>query len=278
MTALLLDIGTTAAIMFVVATGLMIVFGIMKIINFAHAAFLTVGGYVAFALTKSGLDIWLALPVGFCVGVALGGLIERFVVRRLYDRPLDAILATWGIGLIIGQMITLYFGRGVQLVQPPLPGASDLFGIRYPTYRLAMIAIAGVLATGLALVFRFTRFGLNARAVTTNEPLARSLGINAGYVRTCAFCFGCGLAALAGVLVTPLASVEPSMGVSWLMTAFMIVLLSGPSIGSLMSASLILGTVQVVVGTLVTPVIASIALVLVAVLILRFKPEGLLGG
>ena len=112
-----LDIVTTAAMLFVVATGLLVIFGVMKIINFAHGAFLTVGAYGALVTTAFGLNPWLSFPLAFVIGAVVGLLVERLVVRPLYDRPLDAILATWGLGIVISQFITLGFGREIQFAQ-----------------------------------------------------------------------------------------------------------------------------------------------------------------
>src|SRR3954468_512784 len=111
---LTLDILTTAAILFVVSIGLLAIFGVLKIINFAHGAWLTVGAYCAVVTAKLGLNPWAALPLAFVIGAALGGLAEHFIIRPLYRPPLDAILATWGLGIVVGQLITLGFGRDVQ--------------------------------------------------------------------------------------------------------------------------------------------------------------------
>ena len=163
--AQVLDIITTAAIFFAVGAGLLIVFGVMKIINFAHGGFITIGGYSALAVTKLGLDPWFSLLFAFAIGAVCGMIIERLVVRPLYSRPLDAILATWGLGIIIGQLITLAFGREVQFVQSPVTGAVDLFGTSYSQYRLILVVAAIVLALALAAILNGTRLGLVTRAV-----------------------------------------------------------------------------------------------------------------
>src|ERR1700748_887127 len=133
-----LDAVTTAALLFIISSGLLIVFGVMKIINFAHAAFITVGAYAALVGTRLGLPWARALPLAFAAGAACGALTEATIVRRLYRRPLDAILATWGLGIVIGQVITLIFGREVQFVQAPIKGTIDLLGLYYSAYRIAM--------------------------------------------------------------------------------------------------------------------------------------------
>lgn len=274
MTAQLLDIVTTAAILFSVSAGLLIVFGVMKIINFAHGGFLTVGGYSALMMTKFGLNPWWSLPFAFVIGFVCGMVIERFVVRPLYSRPLDAILATWGLGIIIGQLITIAFGREVQFVQSPVSGAMDFIGASYSQYRLILVPLSIALALTLALVLNGTRLGLQTRAVIMNENLARGLGINSDLVRFFTFSLGAGLASLAGALITPLSSVDPNLGVPWLVGAFMLVLVSGMSLLSLAVACLVLGGAQVLVSTYGNPVLGGLTIVVLAALILRIRPQG----
>ena len=272
--AQVLDIVTTAAILYAVAAGLLIVFGVMKIINFAHGAFLTIGGYAALLVTRLGWDPWWALAVAFAVGVAAGAVVERLVMRPLYARPLDAILATWGLGIVIGQVITLEFGREVQFVKSPVAGAMPILGESYSQYRLILVVLAVALAVGLGLVLNATRLGLATRAVIMNESLAQGLGINSGLVRFAAFSLGSGLAALAGALITPLSSVDPNMGVPWLVNAFMLVLVSGVSLVSLAVSCLVLGGAQVLVSTYSDPVAGGLTIVVLAALLLRFRPQG----
>ena len=272
--AQILDIVTTSAILFAVAAGLLIVFGVMKIINFAHGGFLTVGGYSALAITKLGLNPWLSLGFAFFIGFVCGMLIERLVVRPLYSRPLDAILATWGLGIIIGQVITLAFGREVQFVQSPVTGAVGLMGTSYSEYRLLLVLIAIAIAIAIGAVLNGTRLGLVTRAVIMNEDLARGLGINSGRVRFLTFSLGAGLASLAGALITPLSSVDPNMGVPWLVNAFMLVMVSGVSLVSLATACLVLGGAQVLVSTYGNPVLGGLTIVVLAALVLRFRPQG----
>ena len=274
MIALILDIITTAAILFAVASGLLIVLGVLKIVNFAHGAFLTMGGYAALLVTDVGWSPWVAFPVALVVGCAVGALVEAFIMRPLYDRPLDAMLATWGLGIIIGQLITIGFGREIQFVQTPISGATSLLGETYSLYRLFLIGAALLIGGGIAALFSLTRLGLEARAVTMNEHLACALGINSAFVRFLIFCFGSGLASLAGALITPLSSVDPGMGVPWLVNAFMLVLVSSVSLLSLATAALVLGGAQVVVSTFVSPVVGGLTIVVLSALILRVRPRG----
>lgn len=272
--AQVLDIVTTAAILYAVAAGLLIVFGVMKIINFAHGGFLTIGGYSALIVTRLGWNPWWSLAFAVVIGVVCGAVVERLVMRPLYARPLDAILATWGLGIVVGQLITLQFGREVQFVQSPVTGAMAILGESYSQYRLILVILAVVLAAAMGAVLNGTNLGLQTRAVIMNENLARGLGINSGLVRFATFSIGSGLAALAGALITPLSSVDPNMGVPWLVNAFMLVLVSGMSLVSLAVSCLVLGGAQVLVSTYSDPVAGGLTIVVLAALILRFRPQG----
>lgn len=271
---LLLDIVTTAAILYAVALGLLIVFGVMGIISFAHGAMLTVGGYAALLVTQAGANPWLSLPAAALAGMLAGAAMEWTVLRPLYRRPLDAILATWGLGIVIGQVITLVFGRQVQFAQSPLSGAATVLGESYSQYRLLLVLVAAGLGGVIALVLHGTRLGLVTRAVIANENLAQSLGVNSARVRFASFSLGSALASLAGALVVPLSSVDPNMGVPWLVAAFMLVLLSGSSLVSMAAAAVVLGAAQVLVSTYLNAVLGGMTIAILAAIILRIRPTG----
>jgi urea transport system permease protein len=271
---LILDIVSTAAILFIVAAGLLAIFGVLKIINFAHGAWLTIGAYCAVVVAGLGINPWCALPLAFLVGAAFGGLTEHFIVRPLYRRPLDAILATWGLGIVIGQLITLWFGRDVQFTPVFLAGAVTAFDVSYSLYRLFAIVAALALGLGFAFLLDGTRLGLSARAVIMNETLARALGIDTERVRLATFMIGTGLAALAGVLLAPLTSVDPNMGVAWLTGAFMLVMVAGSSFGALAAACLVFGAAQVLISIYLSPVIGGMAVAVLCAVTLRIRPKG----
>ncbi|MFC3690829.1 branched-chain amino acid ABC transporter permease [Chenggangzhangella methanolivorans] len=271
---LILDVLTTAGILFVVSIGLLAVFGVLKIINFAHGAWLTIGAYCAVIAAELGLNPWAALPLAFVIGAALGGLAELFIIRPLYRRPLDAILATWGLGIVIGQLITLGFGRDVQMTPNLFSGTVEILGVDYSAYRLVALGAALVIGVVFAAAMEGTRLGLSARAVIMNETLARGLGIDTVRVRLVTFMAGAGLAALAGVLLTPLTSVDPNMGVGWLIGAFMLVMVADASLVALAVACLVFGAAQVLISTFVSPILGSIAIAVLAALVLRVSPKG----
>ena len=267
----LFDVVTTAGVLYIVALGLLIVYGVLKIINLAHGAFLTLGSYAAVVATWLGWNPWSALVIALAAGIAVGALAEWRVLRGLYVRPLDTILATWGLNIIIVQSITLYFGREIQFAESAITQAVSVGGVTYSLYRLTLLLIAAVLGVLVWLVMRRTQIGLVAQAVIMNEELAQALGINTRLVRFVTFCLGAGLASLAGALITPLVSVHPNVGVPWLINAFMLVLVAGVSLGNLALAALILGGAQVLVSSYGNPVLGSLTIVILAVVILRFR-------
>lgn len=271
---LLLDVLTTAAILYIVSAGLLLIFGVMKIVNFAHGAFLTVGAYASLVSARLGLPPAAGFAAALLVGGIVGMAIERLVVRPLYARPLDAILATWGLAIVIGQVVTLAFGREVQFVPNPVDGTFTFWGGEYSAYRLLLVGAAAVLGTALALLLTRTRIGLVTRAVIMNEQLARGLGINAGLVRFFTFAAGAGIGSLAGALITPLSSVDPNMGVPWLVNAFMLVMVSGVSMASLLVATLVFGAAQVLLSTYVSPILGGLAIAVLAAVTLRIRPKG----
>lgn len=271
---LTLDILTTAAVLFIVTAGLMVIFGVMKIVNFAHGALLTMGAYASFVVTRLDLAPWYGVPLALVVGTALGMLVELVIVRPLYKRPLDAILATWGLGIVISQLIVMAFGREVQFVQAPLNGAVTVFGTGYSAYRLVLVPIALALCAAMTLLLSGTRFGVKTRAVIMNEDLARGIGIHSGRIRFVTFALGAALGALAGALITPLSSVDPDMGLVWLVSAFMLVMVSGHSMVSLLVTCLVFGACQVVVSTFVSPVLGGLTIAVLAALTLRIRPQG----
>lgn len=267
----LLDIVTTAGVLYIVAVGLLVVYGVLKIINLAHGAFLALGSYAAVITTRLGWNPWSALLLALVLGVAVAALVEWRVLRALYARPLDTILASWGLNIIVVQIITLYFGREIHFAASPMAQAVSVGGVTYSQYRLVLLAIAVVMGVLVWLVMQRTQIGVVARAVIMNEELAQALGINTRLVRFVTFCLGAGLASLAGALVTPLVSVHPNLGVPWLINAFMLVLVAGVSLGNLALAALVLGGAQVLVSAYGNPVLGSLTIVILAVVILRFR-------
>jgi branched-subunit amino acid ABC-type transport system permease component len=270
-TTQLLDVVTTAGVLYIVAVGLLVVYGVLKIINLAHGAFLAMGAYAGVLTTWAGWNPWTALLLAAVMGVAVAALIEWRILRPLYARPLDTILATWGLNIIVVQILTLYFGREIRFAESAIAQPISVAGVTYSQYRLVLLLIAVALGVFVWLVMQRTQIGVVAQAVIMNEELAQALGINTRLVRFVTFCLGAGVASLAGALLTPLVSVHPNLGVPWLINAFMLVLVAGVSLGNLALAALVLGGAQVLVSSYGNPVLGSLTIVILAVIILRFR-------
>ena len=272
---LLLDVVTAVGILLIVVLGLAVVLGVLDVINLAHTGFMAVGVYAAVTAHRHGWPFWAQVLAGVATASLVGLVVEVLVVRRLYDRPLETILATWGISLIIIQALTLGYGHNNQALDQPLATATSVAGTPYPTYRLLLIVVAALLVLSLALLIRFTRVGLTVRMVQANESLARGLGIRVSRIRATTFVVGCGLAGLAGALLGPTQAINPNYAVSLVATAFLAVLLAGGQLPGLVVGCIILGAVQILFGHWANPVYSSIVETGVAVVLLRIRPEGL---
>jgi urea transport system permease protein len=259
-----------------VTLGLVIIFGLMNVINMAHGELFLLGAYAVVAVDRTGGGFWLALLLAPVALAAIGLLIEELVVRHVYDRFIDTILATWGLSIVIKQAVIIGFGPTAQQVNNPLPHTVSIIGAAYPTYRLFIMAVAVLVAAATFLLFYRTNLGLAARAVIANRPMASSLGINTRRMDRLTFAFGSGLAGLAGAVMAPLMSVDPQMGVGFLIPAFLSILVggSGTLLGSLLGTALIAGS-STVVSSIWTQIIAQVVVFSLAIVVIRLFPHGL---
>ena len=272
------NIVTAGSVFFAVSIGLLVVLSVMRVVNLAHGAFLTIGGYAAVVVSDHGWNPWLSLLLAPAAGFVLGLLTELVLVRRLYGRPLDTILATWGLAIVITQVISDRFGRSAHFVDEAISGDPlQLFGAYYSPYRLFTVAVAVALGVALVLVTRFTQLGTIARAVILNPELARALGIDTGRVNALTFAVGSALAAFAGAVIVPMSSVDPTMGTPWVITAFMVVLFAGLSLPALGLSALALAAGQVLATYYIAPVVGNLVVIALPILLMRFAPDGLAG-
>ena len=274
-----LDAANFTAALLLVTLGLVIIYGLMNVINMAHGELFLLGAYTVVAVHRAGGSFWLALVLAPAALAAIGLLIEEFVVRHVYHRVIDTILATWGLSIVIKQAVIVGFGPTAQQVSNPLPGAMSILGAGYPVYRLFIITVAILVAAATFLLFYRTNMGLAARAVIANRPMASSLGINTRYLDRLTFAFGSALAGLAGAVMAPLMSVDPQMGVGFLIPAFLAILVggSGTLLGSLFGTALIGGS-SIVVSSIWTQIIAQVVVFSLAIVLIRLFPRGLTGG
>jgi len=268
-----------SSILLLIALGLAIIYGVTGVINLAHGEFVMLGAYCAWLLqTQLGWSLLGSLLPIFVLIALLGWLIEISVIRHLYDRPLDTILATWGLGVMIQQIVRLAAGGELRYVEmpPSLSGSVDILGATDSAYRLFVLAVALGLFALTWSIYQYTSFGLQLRAITQNRAIASSFGINAGRAYRLTFAYGAGMAGLAGALISPLKSVSPEMGTTYVIDAFMVVVLGGVQslVGTLASAGM-LGEISGLLAYYSNDTIAKALVLLAIVIIIRFRPQGL---
>lgn len=273
-----LNIITTASIFFMVSAGLLFVLSVMGVVNLAHGAFLTIGGYAGVVVSQLGLSPWLSLAVAPAIGFVIGVVIELLLIRRLYDRPLDTILATWGLSIVLVQLLSSHFGRSAHFVDEIVAGMPyEVWGVYVSPYRIFVVSVALGLGLALFLALRYTNAGVVARAVVLNPELAQVLGINTKRVNLLTFGFGSALAAFAGAVIVPMSSVDPNMGTPWVITAFMVVLAAGFSLPALLLSAFGLAAAQTLATYYVAPVVGSFLVIAIPIILLRFAPDGIVG-
>jgi branched-chain amino acid transport system permease protein len=261
--------------------GLAVIFGMLRIVNFAHGAVYMLGAFTAYALGEQfGIGFWPALVLGPLVVGLLGLAIERLLLRRLYALPPAYILLlTFGLTLLIQDGVRLVYGiSGAPYAGPSqLAGVTDLGFVVFPTYRLFVIAVSVVVCGATYWLIERTRVGAVVRACTENPTVTRSFGIDVSLWVTAVFCFGTALAALAGVLAAPIYSVDPLMGSELIITTFAVVVIGGMGsiLGSILTGFLV--GVLVAIGSALYPPIANTLVFILMAGVLLFRPTGLFG-
>ena len=276
------------SVLLLVALGLAITYGLMGVINMAHGELLMVGAYATYlvqqgfrAWAPAAFDyyLWLALPASFLVAALVGAAMERSVIRWLYGRPLETLLATWGLSLVLMQAVRSLFGAQNVAVENPgwLSGGWALLpNLTLPYNRLAILVFAALVLIGMALLLSRTRLGLMVRGVTQNRRMAACVGVNTAQVDTMAFALGSGIAGLAGCALSQIGNVGPDLGQSYIVDAFMVVVLGGVGqLAGTVYAGLGLGVLSKLLEGWQGAVLAKIALLMVLVLVIQKKPQGL---
>lgn len=273
----LLNTLTLISILLIVAMGLAIIFGLMNVINLAHGEFITIGAFSLVAIQSLGGSFWLALLIAPIIGYFIGLVLEKVLIARVYQSSLHAILVTWGLSLIIQQVLVLTFGAAPQRVVGPFAGAVDIFGSQYPSYRLFLIVFALMAFLATVLLMKKTRFGLDLRASIHSSEMAAVMGVDANKINARAFALGAALAALAGVLLAPLTAVTAYMGINYLARSFFVVLVGGAgSVAGVAAGSGIIGGLETALSYQLPATVAQALVLVLAIMILRFRPNGIL--
>ena len=275
------------SVLLLAATGLAITFGVMGVINMAHGEMVMIGAYVTFAVQEAirahapGLFDWslfIAVPLAFVVSGSLGIAVERCMIRFLYGRPLETLLATFGLSLVLQQAVRTLFGPSNREVGTPawMSGAGKLGQVTFTYNRVAIVVFAVVVLAGLMALLRYTPLGLRMRAVTQNRRMAAAMGIRTPWIDALTFGLGSGLAGMAGVALSQIDNVSPNLGQGYIIDSFMVVVFGG--VGNLWGtaiSALTLGIVNKFLEPVAGAVLGKIVVLVLLILFIQRKPRGL---
>jgi branched-chain amino acid transport system permease protein len=277
--ALGLQILSGIASLALISLGLAIIFGMMRVINLAHGEFLMLGGYTVVVATNNGVNLWFAMLVlaPLIVGV-IGVVVERLLIRQLYGRVVDTLLATWGLSLLIIGLVTVMFGASTATtISPPL-GVIQIGAYNTSGYDIFLIVVTALLLLGVWAVLKLTTLGLLARGTMQNADMAAALGVSTSRIYMVTFGLGAAISGLAGGLLAPVSGVLPTIGATYIAKAFITVIGGGAAIlAGTTSASVLLGGIEGIVSFLTGPTIGQVALLLAAIVLLRLMPRGITG-
>jgi branched-subunit amino acid ABC-type transport system permease component len=262
-----------------ISLGLAIIFGMMRVINLAHGEFLMLGGYTVVVATNAGVNIWVAMLIlaPLVVGI-IGVIVERLLIRWLYGRMVDTLLATWGLSLLLVGLVTSIFGASTATtVSPPL-GVIRFGNYSASGYELFLILITIALFFLVWLTLRFTKLGLLARGTMQNAEMASSLGVSTNRIYMITFGLGAAVSGLAGGLLAPMTGVLPTIGATYIAKAFITVISGGSAIlAGTTAGSILLGGLNGIFSFVVGSTFGEIALLLAAIVLLRLMPRGITG-
>jgi urea transport system permease protein len=276
------------SILLLVALGLAITYGLMGVINMAHGELMMIGAYATYVVQglfrqylPGMFDAYLlvAVPASFLAAALVGAVLERLVLRHLYGRPLETLLATWGISLVLMQGVRSLFGAqnvGVENPSWMSGGVQLLANLSLPYNRLIIIGFALFVLVGMTLLISKTRLGLFVRGVTQNRPMASALGVNTARIDTYAFSLGCGIAGLAGCALSQIGNVGPDLGQSYIVDAFMVVVLGGVGqLAGTVYAAMGLGLMNKLLEGVAGAVLAKIAVLVFIIVFIQKRPQGI---
>ena len=267
----------TGMILALVASGLTLIFGIMDVVNFAHGELFMLGAYVGVVVLATTGNFWLALILATLLVAILGGALQIITLRPLVGRdPLNTILATFGLSLILQNFALWEFGPVSRKLPEPVTAHFNLFYLQYPWYRIVIAALSAAIIGGFWLYLKYGKFGIWIRATTQDRVMAEAMGIPVPWVHTGVFAVGAAMAAASGVLFGPLGSINHTMGLDWVLKAFIVVVVGGMgNLGGSIAAAIFISLLEAYASIWVSPAQAVIVSFVVLILTLLFRPTGL---
>lgn len=273
---ILVEVLYAIASLVLISAGLAVVFGMMKVINLAHGEFMMLGGYATITVVGLGVNVFVAMLIIAPLIVGLIGLVvERLVIRHLYGRLVDTMLATWGLSLVFIGLAKMIFGNTTTGISTPIPGFA-VGNYQISGYNFFIILVAVALVIAMFAVLRGTRAGLIARGTMQRADMAAALGYSPDRIYMATFFCGSALSGLAGAVLAPLVGLVPTSGGAYIAKAFITVIAGGPSlIAGLVSSAASFGFVNQIFAFAISPVIGEVALLVAAVVVLRLIPQGI---
>jgi urea transport system permease protein len=268
-----------AAVLVLISLGLAIIFGLRGIINLAHGEFFMLGAYTVWLTETLGLPpFWVGFAFAPVVVGCVGWVIERSFIRFLYKRPIDTLLGTWGVSIVLRELVRIVIGPEHRYATQPITGQLEIFGFEYPLYRLAIILFTAVVVTFVILLFTRTDFGLRVQATIRDRDMAEANGINTARIDQYVFVLGAGLAGLAGAVMSPVIAINPNMGLDYFARTFLVVIIGGIGkvLGVVGGGSLI-GMSEAGFSAFLKPVIAQVIVLAMAIMVIRLRQQGLFG-
>ena len=260
----------------ILALGLAVVLGLLGVLNLAHGELVMMGAYCAYVVQSRGWPYLAAVPLAILVCGALGYVVERWLVRPLYQRPFDTLVVTWGLSLLLRKCAEAMFGLGYKSLTEPLGGTVEVLGATYPRYRLVLIVVSAVVLGGLVLWYGRSRTGTRIKAMVGNPDLARALGIPVRRYASATFVVGTCLAGLAGVMIAPLAPVQPFMGLDHILMSFFVLVVGGlGSVGGLLTGATVIGGANSIVSAISDSTGGYFSVLALAILFLWLRPRGI---
>jgi urea transport system permease protein len=256
-----------------ISLGLHFTFGLLNVVNLAHGEFLLIGAYTTFQVQETTGNVLLGILLAPVVAGAVGILMERGILRSLYDRPLDSLLATFGLAVIIRQVVQLIYSANPRTVTDAIGGSFEVAGVIVPWWRLVLVIATAALVALVSVILVRTDFGLHARATVRNPALAETMGINVGVMRAALFALGSAIAGLAGALLAPINTLDPQFGLLFLVNSFLVVILGGQgSLRGLVVAAALLGGTLSILQFMIPTVYAQIVVLVIAIVGVRLRP------
>jgi urea ABC transporter permease protein UrtB len=268
-----------AAVLILISLGLAIIFGLRGVINLAHGEFFMLGAYTVWYTENIGLPpFWVGFVLAPVMTGLLGWLIERGFIRFLYHRPIETLLGTWGISIVLRELIRIVIGPEHRYATQPIVGQLEIGEFSYPLYRIAIIIFTLVVVGLIGYLFTRTDFGLRVQATISDRAMAEAVGINAARIDQAVFVLGAGLAGLAGAVMSPVVAINPNMGLDYFAQTFLVVIIGG--LGQLLGVvggGTLIGMLEAGFSAFLKPIVAQVIVLTLAIVAIRLRPQGLFG-